>query len=118
VPVLKYLWKTIVDSEQCSGRYRGITTLGQGQMCAGGQRGKDSCNGDSGGPLARPETGQPGGDGHYTLVGVVSFGTKLCGAGGLPGVYANVAAYRDWIRAVTRADLSPGGDQARARRWL
>jgi len=116
VPVLQYLWKKVIDGEMCSTLYKGTTKVDQQQLCAGGKKGQDSCNGDSGGPLARPGTGEPDGDGYYTLVGVVSFGTRLCGSGGLPGVYANVAAYLDWIRSVTREGWSPR-EEARALWW-
>ena len=54
--------------------------------------GKDSCAGDSGGPLiARESISDP-----MYLVGIVSFGTKKCGKG-LPGVYTNVTTYIPWI---------------------
>ena len=45
--------------------------------------GKDSCNGDSGGPLIQKDrgVGNP-----WFQVGVVSFGTSKCGAG-QPGMY-------------------------------
>lgn len=56
--------------------------------------GKDSCNGDSGGPLAyRRNNGalEP-----WYQVGIVSFGTSRCGTGS-PGVYTRVTAFVNWI---------------------
>jgi len=62
------------------------------QICAGGEKGKDSCSGDSGGPLfARESTNDP-----WTQVGLVSFGTAACGIG-IPGIYTRVTNYLDWI---------------------
>ena len=47
--------------------------------------GKDSCNGDSGGPLIqRAYVGTP-----WFQVGVVSFGTSICGTG-TPGTVAEL----------------------------
>ncbi|KAJ8687184.1 hypothetical protein QAD02_022978 [Eretmocerus hayati] len=65
-------------------------------MCAGYANGeKDSCEGDSGGPLTlqRP-------DGRWMLVGTVSHGIK-CAAPFLPGVYMRMTYYRDWLNKVT-----------------
>ena len=46
--------------------------------------GKDSCNGDSGGPLITNEAfGTP-----WFQVGIVSFGTTECGIG-VPGIYSS-----------------------------
>lgn len=66
------------------------------QLCAGGVKDKDSCGGDSGGPLMFP--GKMGNFGvRYVQRGIVSFGSKRCGLGGFPGVYTNVAYYMNWI---------------------
>lgn len=61
------------------------------QICAG-DVGKDSCNGDSGGPILM-KSGSV-----WYQVGLVSYGANDCG-NGLPGVYTRVAYYLDWIRA-------------------
>ena len=44
-------------------------------LCDGGERGKNSCNGDSGGPFV----GREDAVGPFTLIGVVSGGYKICG---------------------------------------
>jgi len=70
------------------------------QICAGGDPGRDSCNGDSGGPLMRLEnTGVP----HYFLAGIVSFGPRNCGTPDVPGVYTRTSKYIDWIQSKIRA---------------
>ncbi|XP_023950486.2 phenoloxidase-activating enzyme [Bicyclus anynana] len=67
--------------------------LWNGQICAGGQKGKDSCKGDSGGPLML-DNGRL-----YEVVGVVSFGPTPCGMENVPGVYTKVYEYMPWIRS-------------------
>ena len=59
----------------------------------------DSCNGDSGGPLAykRGDNDEP-----WYLIGIVSYGTKKCGIG-KPGVYTKVTNYLDWIERNLKA---------------
>lgn len=61
-------------------------------ICAGGEIGKDSCYGDSGGPLIR-KLGNT-----WVLEGIVSDG--IGGACGTlnPGVYTNVIKFEKWIK--------------------
>nr|CAH7735497.1 unnamed protein product [Callosobruchus chinensis] len=70
-------------------------------MCAGGERGRDSCRGDSGGPLMSYE--QNGADQNWYAVGVVSFGPSPCGMENWPGVYTRVGSYMQWIVDKLRA---------------
>lgn len=57
--------------------------------------GRDTCGGDSGGPILRREPG-----GRWVQVGIVSFGVGQCGNAELPGVYTRLALYTDWLRKV------------------
>ncbi|XP_022914993.1 proclotting enzyme-like [Onthophagus taurus] len=58
-------------------------------LCAG-QIDKDSCSGDSGGPLMINS-------GKWTQAGVVSWGIG-CGKGQYPGVYSRVESFLPWIQ--------------------
>lgn len=78
----------IVDSGYCSMQYSTMNyAITDEMVCAGvDDSTKDSCSGDSGGPLAI--------DGE--LVGIVSWGIG-CAREGFPGVYASVPHYTQWI---------------------
>lgn len=66
-------------------------------FCTGGAQGKDSCNGDSGGPAVAYMEGKP------WLVGILSVGSELphedggCGVEGRYGVYTYVRKYASFI---------------------
>merc|ERR1712098_714613 len=62
------------------------------QFCAGAD-GKDSCRGDSGGGMyARDDQYNHGLDKPWYLLGIVSYGSGVCGSG-VPGVYTRVSSY-------------------------
>ena len=82
-----------VDTEQCNSRnsYNG-DVVDEVMFCAGVQGGgKDSCSGDSGGPII-----QKIGNTHLQ-VGIVSWG-ETCAAANYPGVYVRVSGVYDWIK--------------------
>lgn len=54
--------------------------------------GKDSCNGDSGGPLIARD----GKESPMFLMGIIARGTRRCGIGA-PGLYVKLNNYKDWI---------------------
>ncbi|XP_053696659.1 CLIP domain-containing serine protease B4-like [Sabethes cyaneus] len=88
------LWA--IDYSKCKSQYAEALRiqLSEGQFCAGGNDGQDTCNGDSGGPLMKEIAVQ----GRHYLAGIVSFGPKRCGEQ-LPGVYTTVEQYYPWIAA-------------------
>jgi len=96
--ILQWLAVPPVPGDRCKEIYeeRG-GTLTDKQICAGGEPGKDSCVGDSGSGLMREI--EMAGDHfpRFQLIGVVSFGPKLCGTKGVPGVYSRVNSYLPWI---------------------
>ncbi|XP_014372110.2 CLIP domain-containing serine protease 2 [Papilio machaon] len=94
-PVLLSVDLPIVPREECQAVYNGSPKIQATQLCAGGVQDKDSCGGDSGGPLMYP--GRTVAGVRYVQRGIVSYGSKRCGVGGFPGVYTNVAYYMDWI---------------------
>ncbi|KAG5674238.1 hypothetical protein PVAND_004218 [Polypedilum vanderplanki] len=65
-------------------------------LCAGFLKGgRDSCTGDSGGPLVCEVNGKK------IQVGVVSSGYG-CAVESYPGIYTNIAKYRNWIESYCR----------------
>ncbi|CAK9807492.1 TRYP1 [Anthophora quadrimaculata] len=78
----------LISKQKCNNAYRNEGGVPQGEICAGlTAGGKDSCQGDSGGPLYV----------NGYLAGIVSWG-RGCGTPNFPGVYTDVAYYRQWIK--------------------
>ena len=70
------------------------------QLCLLGEDGRDSCTGDSGGPVVvSHENGPP-----FFQIGIVSFGPQNCGDELLPAVYTDVSQYIDWINENMKLD--------------
>lgn len=96
--ILQTLSLPVVAHEKCVYEYSiklPDIKLSERQMCAGGEEQKDSCGGDSGGPLMK--TISVNGKPRYFLLGVTSFGQEKCAATSLPGVYTVVHKYWKWI---------------------
>ncbi|XP_055528982.1 phenoloxidase-activating factor 2-like isoform X2 [Wyeomyia smithii] len=96
--ILKKVQLPIVPHNRCDKAMR-TTRLGnsfrlhRSFICAGGNKDEDTCRGDGGSPLVCPIPDVPT---NYYQAGIVSWGIG-CGEQGIPGVYANVAMFRDWI---------------------
>ena len=88
------------DGEKCRETYkkRGGILSEQSQLCVGGKKGLDSCVGDSGSGLMACDK-NPGDKFfcRWRLVGIVSFGPRICGTENVPGVYSRVRHYIPWI---------------------
>ena len=65
--------------------------LSESEICAGGEEGKDACDGDGGAPLVCLSK-----DNRWNVVGLVTWGVD-CARKGVPGVYANVHNMLDFI---------------------
>ncbi|XP_046751120.1 uncharacterized protein LOC124414191 [Diprion similis] len=92
----------LADTTSCANTYQAASIrIGDTQVCAGGQRGRDSCRGDSGGPLMSVKTS--GDNVYWTAVGIVSLGPSPCGMENWPGIYTRVDSFVPWILSKIRA---------------
>lgn len=96
--VLKEVDVPVVNNGECEQILR-QTRLGPyyqlhpGFLCAGGEPGKDACEGDGGSPLVCAVNGV------WKVAGLVSWGIG-CGQPGVPGVYVNMGHYSGWIESI------------------
>ncbi|XP_063907488.1 serine protease snake-like [Zophobas morio] len=92
----------LFDWNVCKGFYKNQRKLSRGilndiQFCAGSMtEEKDTCKGDSGGPLQIYHTGDEVLE-MYDIIGITSFGK---GCAGSPGVYVRVSNYIQWIEDI------------------
>ncbi|XP_013113565.1 phenoloxidase-activating factor 2 isoform X2 [Stomoxys calcitrans] len=112
--ILKKIDLPIVPQDTCQQQLR-QTRLGlyfnlhESFVCAGGEKGKDTCKGDGGSPLVCPVPGSPD---RFYQVGIVAWGVG-CAEENIPGVYANIPHLRPWIseklsaRGIPFADFTP-----------
>ncbi|XP_040570233.1 phenoloxidase-activating factor 2-like [Lepeophtheirus salmonis] len=108
--IMKQVKMDMVNATECERRLR-RTRLGvdfeldKSFVCAGGEKDRDTCEGDGGGPLVCPlNRGRSNNDfgvvqePKYVQAGIIAWGID-CGVEGNPGVYANVAdglCFIDW----------------------
>uniref|UniRef100_A0A7M4FKI1 Granzyme A n=1 Tax=Crocodylus porosus TaxID=8502 RepID=A0A7M4FKI1_CROPO len=97
---LKQVNVTVIDRNTCNDKkhYNLQPEITKNMVCAGDVNGgKDSCSGDSGGPLIC----------NGELKGITSFGKDgKCGAVQYPGVYTLLtASYINWIKKTIGGDL-------------
>lgn len=85
--ILRTVDLPLIDIDDCRKKTKYGSSVQMGMMCAGYLEGeKDACKGDSGGPLVC----------QGLQAGIVSWGTG-CANPLYPGVYTNVAFYKNWI---------------------
>jgi len=99
----------LVSNEYCQEKFEVRNrTVTDHQLCTHyAEGGKDSCSGDSGGPLSYPNS-----DGVWTQVGAVSFG-YWCALKEFPGVYSRISKYHDFIKARIGPEDDFGTDRRR-----
>ncbi|XP_054002580.1 uncharacterized protein LOC128889196 isoform X1 [Hylaeus anthracinus] len=98
---LRYGWVPLLDQSVCRADHiYGEGAISDGMVCAGYlDEGIDTCDGDSGGPLACYHNGA------FTLYGITSWG-QHCGKANKPGVYVRISHYRRWIDQKIRESLA------------
>ncbi|XP_023953996.2 venom protease [Bicyclus anynana] len=96
---LQVLQLPVLTNEVCVQRYAAYEAqvIDQRVLCAGyTSGGKDSCSGDSGGPLMQPIPVNL--TSVYYQLGVVSFGPRECALPGLPGIYTRITSFVPWLQ--------------------
>ncbi|XP_021951669.1 CLIP domain-containing serine protease 2 isoform X2 [Folsomia candida] len=98
--VLQHVSVPFQSMEKCNELYGAAlgNEVDDGRFCAGGEKGKDSCKGDSGGPLMLALKAKSA---NWALrvfqFGVVSLGPKDCDTSAFPALYTKVSHFMPWL---------------------
>ncbi|KAG8454644.1 hypothetical protein GDO86_001022 [Hymenochirus boettgeri] len=84
--ILQDVLVPVISRDLCNRRDYYDDEITVNMMCAG-EKGKDSCEGDSGGPLLC----------NGVAVAIVQGGFRQCGKPKKPGIYTRIAPYKSWI---------------------
>ncbi|KAF2900708.1 hypothetical protein ILUMI_05478 [Ignelater luminosus] len=86
----------VISNHDCNHFYgKNNGHIAGSQICAGGEKGKDFCGGDSGGPLMY--LNKKAEEENLVVIGIVSYQSTRCGSDHFPGVYTRVTEYLEWI---------------------
>nr|ATU82410.1 venom S1 protease 11 [Lethocerus distinctifemur] len=90
--VLMKLNLRVIPLQMCKEKFKRVIDVDSPTQICTVRKNKDSCEGDSGGPLIwlDPETNR------YTVVAIVSYGKTLCGTA--PAVNTDVSVHLNWIQ--------------------
>ncbi|XP_046446264.1 transmembrane protease serine 9-like isoform X3 [Daphnia pulex] len=99
---LQYVGVPIINNTECQKIYQSIhKKIDRQSICAGYPEGlKDSCEGDSGGPMMVYKRGR------WVLAGIISWGVG-CARPNQPGVSTRVTEFLDWIQSTLDGDSLP-----------
>jgi len=100
-PILREVDLPILANSVCNDINHWYGEITNNMLCAGYDAGgKNACAGDSGGPLVVQNAGQ------WQLAGIVSWGSQVCSAPYLPGVYTRVSQYVSWVNSYLTPQLT------------
>ncbi|MBF0620852.1 MAG: trypsin-like serine protease [Magnetococcales bacterium] len=90
----------VKSDETCNAAMQEEGGITENMICAGTEKGgKDSCSGDSGGPLIVENL-----NGESYLLGLTSWGGSYCAEKGEYGVYTQLDKYATWIKKKSGVD--------------
>ncbi|CAG9568397.1 unnamed protein product [Danaus chrysippus] len=94
---LKVTQLQVVDNRKCKKSYLKYPVMIDDKVLCAEAWGRDSCKGDSGGPLIQPFYNQEKKVYYFYQIGVIAYG-RYCADAGYPGVYSRVTYYMPWIQ--------------------